>query len=95
VLPMMVRGGATLNFYGQICQAKMTAIIKIFPLARGTCVHSAVDLVDNNMSCQQNFTYPQLWIISWTAADFFSENSMLQKIFGQNTICDENIWRDT
>jgi hypothetical protein len=96
VLPTMVRGGATLNFSGQICQAKMTRDYKIFSLARSACVHIAVDVVDKNMLCLQNFTYPQLWIIFRTAADFSSENSIRQRIFwNKNTICDENIRRET
>jgi hypothetical protein len=83
VLPMMVRGGATLNFYGQICQAKMAAIIKFFPLALSPSVHSAVNPVDNNSSCQQNFTYPQLWTIYCKAADFFPEILCRKKFSGK------------
>jgi hypothetical protein len=89
VLPMMVRGGATLNFYGQICQAKMAAIKKFFSPERGPSVHSAVDPVDNNSSYQQNFTYPQLWTIYGKPGLFFQKFPAARNFSGQSTICHE------
>jgi hypothetical protein len=59
----MMRGGATLNFSCQICQAEIGAIRKIFRRSSAASVHSTVDVVDNNTSFLQKRTYPQLWII--------------------------------
>ncbi len=45
----MVRGGATLNFSRQICQAEIDSIKKISRRARVKCVYIAVDAADKNM----------------------------------------------
>jgi len=65
--------------------SEMNAIIKKFSLARATCVHSTVNLFDNNMSCQQYFTYQQLWIVSSTATNFFEQIRAAKNFAGQFT----------
>jgi hypothetical protein len=60
---MMVRGGATLDFSNQICQAEIIAIWKNFSTGYTAAVHSAVDAIDKSTWFLQNLTYPQLLII--------------------------------
>jgi hypothetical protein len=70
----MVRGDATLNFSGQICQAEMSAIAIFFRGGRAACVHSAVEAPDKDGLCLRNCTYPQVWIIFLAAPAFFQQD---------------------
>ncbi len=99
VLPMMVRGGATLNFYSQICQAKMAAIKKFFSVARARLfialwiVWTTIARVSKTLlihSCGQFFGKPGLFSRHFLPQEIFpgKAQSAMKKNFKRQIICE-------